>query len=65
MVKINGVFENEAEGKSILDYILSAEYNINATVVEINGKIISKSHYSETIIKENDVIEAVSFVGGG
>ena len=37
----------------------------NKIAVEINGEIIPKKDYETVQIKENDVIEVVSFVGGG
>ena len=33
--------------------------------IEINGEIVPRSCYLETILKENDQIEIVSAVGGG
>ena len=33
--------------------------------LECNEKIIDKSDYSNYILKDNDVVEIVSFVGGG
>lgn len=41
------------------------EYPIQRIAVEINGNIIPKSKYDTTILKDNDIIEIVSFVGGG
>ena len=40
-------------------------YNKSQIAVEINGAIISKQTYNDTIIHSGDVIEVVSFVGGG
>ncbi|MEK6679992.1 MAG: sulfur carrier protein ThiS [Nitrospirota bacterium] len=33
--------------------------------VELNRNIINKTDYSKTILKENDLLEIVSFIGGG
>jgi thiamine biosynthesis protein ThiS len=43
------------------------ELNIDAqkVAVELNRNIINKSDYSKTILKENDSLEIVSFIGGG
>ena len=63
MVKING--ENiEIEGKSVLEYLTSAGYDLMRVAVELNGDILSKKQYEETIFKDGSV-EVVSFVGGG
>lgn len=32
---------------------------------ELNGNIIPKSEYESVILKDDDVLEVVSFVGGG
>lgn len=34
-------------------------------VVELNGQIISKSNFETTMLRPEDVIEIVQFVGGG
>ena len=33
--------------------------------VEINGEIVSKQKYNDTVLHSGDVVEVVSFVGGG
>lgn len=33
--------------------------------VELNRNIIDKADYSKTILKDNDSLEIVSFIGGG
>ena len=33
--------------------------------VEINGEIVSKQKYNDTVLHAGDVVEVVSFVGGG
>ncbi len=39
--------------------------NIDNTAVEYNENIIKKEQWDTVILKENDVLEIVSFVGGG
>ena len=41
------------------------EIKIGTIVVEYNGIILDKNKYNEVTIKDNDVIEIISFVGGG
>lgn len=64
MVKINGE-QKDVEGMSILTYLQSENYNIQRVAIECNGNIIPKSQYETFILKENDSLEVVSFVGGG
>lgn len=37
----------------------------NPVIAELNGKIIKNPRWKETLIKEGDTVELVSFVGGG
>jgi len=37
----------------------------NKVAIEINGVVISKNDYEKKIIKTNDKIEIVHFIGGG
>ncbi len=64
MVRINGN-DITADGKTVAEYLESENYRKERIVVEINGNIISKSTYAETILKDGDTVEVVSFVGGG
>lgn len=64
MVKINGK-ELDLAGKTIADYLVTTNYDIKRIAVERNGEIIPKAAYGETILKDEDAIEVVSFVGGG
>ena len=64
MVRING--ENlDVVGKSLADYLNSAGYDLMRVAVELNGDIVPKAQYSDTIFKDGDSVEVVSFVGGG
>jgi sulfur carrier protein len=42
-----------------------AEYKPSQVAVEKNLEIVSKADYDSTIINESDVIEVVTFMGGG
>jgi len=37
----------------------------NKVAIEINGIVVSKNDYEKKIIKKNDKIEIVHFIGGG
>lgn len=64
MVHINGEDVNAA-GKSLQEYLEENGYIIAGIAVEINEVIITKDKYSELILSDGDVVEIVSFVGGG
>ena len=64
MVRING--ENfDVAGISIEKYLMDAGYDLRRVAVELNGDIIPKSLYADTVFKDEDSVEVVSFVGGG
>ena len=64
MVRING--ENlDLVGKSVAEYLNSAGYDLMRVAVEINGDIVPKAQYADTVFKNGDSVEVVSFVGGG
>ena len=50
---------------SVKDYLLQNNYDLSKIAVELNEEILPKSEYESTIIGESDVLEVVSFVGGG
>lgn len=64
MVRINGE-ERDAAGKTMQQYLDEEGYNTARLAVELNGEILPKAEYSETILSDRDKIEIVSFVGGG
>lgn len=64
MVKINGEF-TDAEGISLEAYLDSAGFRRDRIAVECNGAIVPKAEYGTRILQDKDVLEIVSFVGGG
>lgn len=64
MVKINGEVLDVA-GKTLSEYLETTSYDPKRIAVERNGDIVPKSQYNETVLADGDVIEVVSFVGGG
>ena len=64
MVRINGE-SSDAVGKSVAEYLNSAGYSLKCVAVEINGNIVPKAQYADTILNDGDKVEIVSFVGGG
>lgn len=64
MVLINGT-EQELKGKSVEEVITAMNYDKRTIAVELNEEIVSKADYINTILKDDDVLEVVSFVGGG
>jgi len=64
-MRVNGV-EIALNGTCTLKEFLEQQgYVIERIAVEKNGRIISKTLYETEFLKEDDVLEIVSFVGGG
>ncbi|MBQ8309708.1 MAG: sulfur carrier protein ThiS [Clostridia bacterium] len=64
MIKINGEEMNIA-GKTLAEYLATANYDRKRIAVERNGNIVPKAQYGETVLQDGDSLEVVSFVGGG
>lgn len=55
----------ELAGQTLATYLENTDYNPKRIAIERNGEIVPKSQYTTTILENEDVIEIVSFVGGG
>ena len=64
MIQINGK-TLDAAGGTLREYLSGAGYDPARVAVERNGQIVPKRLYSETVLQDGDVLEIVSFVGGG
>lgn len=64
MVKINGE-ELNVSGENVAEYLSESGYDLKRVAVELNGDILPKSQYADTLLKDGDSVEIVSFVGGG
>ena len=64
MVFVNGK-EQAENGKTVEDIINEMNIDKRTIAVELNEEIVSKADYDSTTLKDGDVLEVVSFVGGG
>ena len=64
MVKVNGE-QRDIAGMSIAEYLSTTNYDMKRIATELNGDIVPKAAYAETVLTDGDSIEIVSFVGGG
>lgn len=65
MVTVNGEPQVQAAGQDILTFLQARQAPIDNLVVELNGTIIHRPEYEQTLIKPDDKLELISFVGGG
>ena len=64
MVKVNGELTEIAE-KTVKEVLALLGYDPMRVAVELNGNIVPKAQYAETVLRDGDSVEIVSFVGGG
>lgn len=65
MITVNGKQIQLTSEMSVADYLEQNNYQINRIAVEMNEEILPKYSYSETMLKDSDRLEVVTFVGGG
>lgn len=64
-MKVNGKDAEFKENLTIIDLLNKYNLKSDRVVVEVNLEIIEESNYSTYILKDEDIIELISFVGGG
>jgi thiamine biosynthesis protein ThiS len=52
-------------GYNLKDLLKLLKKNNNKVAIELNGVIVDKKKYNKIILKKNDKIEIVQFIGGG
>ena len=65
MITVNGKQIQLTSEMSVADYLEQNNYKINRIAVEMNEEILPKYSYSDTMLKDGDRLEVVTFVGGG
>ena len=64
-MKVNGEIIHLQSEISLADFVAQQGYRKERIAVELNGEIIPKSAYDDTMVTEADTMEIVHFVGGG
>lgn len=65
MITVNGKQVELKEEMTVLQFLEKEGYQTTRIAVEKNGEIVPKRTYKDAIIHSGDVLEVVSFVGGG
>ena len=65
MIIVNGKEINLTEDTTVAEYLEQNQYQVKLIAVELNGDILPKYGYSDTMLKDGDRLEVVTFVGGG
>ena len=64
-IYINGKKKILKKNHNLLELLKNLKLRTNGIAVEINLTVIPKSQYKNTLIKNNDKVEIVQFIGGG
>ena len=64
-IVLNGEEINIADNLNVIGLIELYELPASKVAVERNLEIVPKSAYATTMLKENDKVEIVHFIGGG
>lgn len=65
MLRINGKDLSRYIGMTVAQMLEEEAYNPAQVAVERNEEILPKGTYQDTVLAEGDVVEIVSFMGGG
>ena len=65
MVQINGETRENYENLTVEEMVDREGLQKSRIAVEIYDEIVSKQKYNDTVLHAGDVVEVVSFVGGG
>ena len=64
-MKLNGEIMELTAPISLAELLAEKGFQTKRIAVERNGEIVPKSEYESTMLQNDDVLEVVSFVGGG
>jgi thiamine biosynthesis protein ThiS len=63
-VQVNGEPRSLPDGASVSDLLTDLKLTPDKVAVELNRRLVRSDRY-DTSLKEADVVEVVTFVGGG
>ena len=64
-IQLNGKKITIKPNISVFDLLKKYKLNNKKIAVEYNGKILQKNSFKKKLLKNNDKIEIVHFIGGG
>jgi sulfur carrier protein len=64
-IQLNGETHKFEENLSVEELLKKLSIDKNKVAVELNQTVVSKQTYSNTTVVNKDVVEIVTFIGGG
>ena len=64
-IQLNGDPYEINDGTNLNKLLNKLKIQKNKVAIEVNGEIIEKNKYTNLILRKNDKVEVVHFIGGG
>jgi len=64
-IKINGSFKFINDNTNLSDLLKTLKIPLKKVAIELNKEILDKKKLNKQILRNNDKIEIVHFIGGG
>jgi sulfur carrier protein len=64
-IQLNGESFILEEDININDFLKKLTIDKNKVAIELNKNVVPKNNYSNTVITNKDIVEIVTFIGGG
>ena len=65
MLTVNGKITPSPASQLLADFLTAAGFDPARVVVELNDKIVLREQYQEVMLSDGDILEIITFVGGG
>ena len=64
-IKLNGKIKLLAHNKNLSNLVKNLKIPINKVAIEVNQEIVNKKRLNKILLKNDDKVEIVHFIGGG
>ena len=64
-IQLNGDLYEISDGTNLYELLNNLKIQKNKVAIEVNGEIVEKNKYPNLILKKDDKVEIVHFIGGG
>ena len=65
MIIVNGKNQEISLPMDLVTYLQENNYPLDKIAIKLNGQIVQKATYAQSIVNLNDKLEIETFVGGG
>ena len=65
MIEVNGNKVDFVENETVKDLLKRMRYTFPNVVVKINGELVKRTDFADTIVPDNSKIAAIHMISGG